>query len=195
MAHQWFIGQDGIVALLPLPGQQVSLVWSAPDALATTILAESPANCAVRLHPLCHETLGNLQPIQPEVMKAFPLSLIHPHAMIAPRVALLGDAAHVVHPLAGHGMNLGFADVTELLKIVANREAYRDCGDPRVLARYARARKEDVSLMQLTTYGLAHLFGAHLEPLRLLRNTGLNLLNRLPILKRHLISHAMGKSW
>ncbi len=195
VAHQWFIGQDGIVALLPLPGQQVSLVWSAPDALATTILAESPASCAARLHPLCHETLGNLQPIQPEVMKAFPLSLIRPHAMIAPRVALLGDAAHVVHPLAGHGMNLGFADVADLLKIITNREAYRDCGDPRVLARYARARKEDVLLMQVTTYGLAHLFGVNLQPLHLLRNTGLNLLNHLPILKRHLIGHAIGKSW
>lgn len=195
VAHQWFTGANGIVALLPLPGQRVSLVWSAPDALAANILRESATDCAMRIHPLCHDILGDLQPIQPEIMKAFPLSLMRPHAMIAPRIALLGDAAHVIHPLAGHGMNLGFADVAALLKIIAAREAHRDCGDARILARYARARKEDVLLMQLTTDGVARLFGTNSEPVHILRNAGLNLLNQLPILKRRLISHAIGKSW
>lgn len=113
--------------------------------------------------------------------------------MTSPRVALVGDAAHVVHPLAGHGMNLGFADVAQLMKTLAEREPQRGVGDDRVLARYERARKEDVLLMQLTTDGLARLFGADLEPLRVVRNFGLNLLDKLPVLKRRLISHAMGK--
>ena len=115
------------------------------------------------------------------------------HADRAPRVALVGDAAHVVHPLAGHGMNLGFADVAQLVKTLSEREDHRGIGDDRVLARYERARKEDVLLMQLTTDGLARLFETDIEPLRVVRNFGLNLLDKLPVLKRRLISHAMGK--
>ena len=122
-----------------------------------------------------------------------PLALIRPHAIVAPRVALVGDAAHVVHPLAGHGMNLGFADVAELLSTVASREDSRSIGDARVLARYARARKEDVLLMQLATDGLARLFETNFEPVRVARNLGLNLLNKLPVLKRRLMAHALGK--
>jgi 2-octaprenylphenol hydroxylase len=131
--------------------------------------------------------------LQPEEIKAFPLQLLRPHAMMAPRVALIGDAAHVVHPLAGHGMNLGFGDVTSLLEQIAARESHRDCGDARVLSRYSRARREEVALMQMTTDGLARLFGSDLAPLRLARSVGMNLLNRLPVLKRKLISQAMGK--
>jgi 2-polyprenyl-6-methoxyphenol hydroxylase-like FAD-dependent oxidoreductase len=112
---------------------------------------------------------------------------------VAQRVALVGDAAHVVHPLAGHGMNLGFADVEQLVRIVNEREPHRGLGDERVLARYGRARKEDVLLMQLATDGLDRLFGTDLEPLRVVRNFGLNLLDKLPGLKRRLISHALGK--
>ncbi len=193
VAYQWFTSCEGIIALLPLPGQRVSLVWSAPDALADTLLRESLEQLAQRLATLPDQQLGRLHPLQPEAVSAVPLSLIRPHAITAPRVALVGDAAHVVHPLAGHGMNLGFADVAALLKIVGERESHRDCGDPRVLGRYARARKEDIFLMQLATDGLERLFAADFEPLRLVRNTGLNLLNKLPVIKRQLISHALGK--
>jgi 2-octaprenylphenol hydroxylase len=193
VAHQWFTGHEGIVALLPLPGDRVSLVWSAPDALADTLMRESLGELAVRLAVLSEVKLGQLKPLQPESVKDVPLMLIRPHAIVAPRVALVGDAAHVVHPLAGHGMNLGFADVAQLLETVAAREAQRSIGDERVLARYARARKEDVLLMQLATDGLARLFGADLEPVRVVRNLGLNLLNKLPMLKRRLMAHAMGK--
>ncbi|MEC5159260.1 MULTISPECIES: FAD-dependent monooxygenase [unclassified Janthinobacterium] len=192
-AHQWFTGADGIVALLPLPGDRVSLVWSAPDALADTLRAESAAQLAARLAPLCADKLGALTPLQPELVRDFPLVLMRPHAMVAPRVALVGDAAHVVHPMAGHGMNLGFADVAELVKAVNAREPQRGIGDARVLARYARARKEDVLLMQLATDALARLFGSDIEPLRAVRNLGLNLLDKLPGLKRRLISHALGR--
>ena len=120
------------------------------------------------------------------------MRLIAPRTITAPRAALIGDAAHVVHPLAGHGMNLGFGDVASLLKLVAERGADRDCGDARVLSRYARARKEDILLMQLATDGLQRLFSSDFEPLRVARNIGLNLLDKLPVIKRRLISQALG---
>jgi 2-octaprenylphenol hydroxylase len=193
VAHQWFVGAQGIIALLPLPGNQVSLVWSAPDALAAELMREPLSNLLERLHVYCADTHGQLSPLQPELIKAFPLRFIRPHSLVAQRVVLIGDAAHVVHPLAGHGMNLGFADVQSLLEVVTKREAYRDCGDARILSRYRRARSEDVALMQLATDGLERLFGSEIPAVRLVRNAGLNLLNRLPLLKRKLISHAMGK--
>lgn len=192
-AYQWFTSSEGIVALLPLPGQRASLVWSAPETLAQILMREPLAQLAERVTQLSGRQLGQLRPLQPELVKAFPLSLLRPHSIVAPRVALIGDAAHVVHPLAGHGMNLGFADVAALVKLVSEREPHRDCGDERVLGRYARARKEDIFLMQAATDGLERLFAADFEPLRLARNIGLNLVNKLPVLKRALISHAMGK--
>lgn len=193
VAYQWFTSSEGIVALLPLPGQRVSLVWSAPDNLAETLMHESPAVLAARVSVFCADKLGQLSPLEPSTVKALPLSLLRTHAITAPRVALIGDAAHVVHPLAGHGMNLGFADLAALLDVVATRESYRDCGDARVLSRYARKRKEDILLMQLATDGLERLFSVNVEPLQGLRNAGLNLLNKLPQLKRRLITHAIGK--
>lgn len=193
VAYQWFTCDEGIVALLPLPGNRVSLVWSAPDTLADTLTSESQGELAIRLGEFAEDKLGCLKPLQPEMVKAVPLVIIRPHSIVAPRVALLGDAAHAVHPLAGHGMNLGFGDVVDLLEVLAGREAHRSLGDERVLARYARARKEDVLLMQLATDGLERLFGANLEPVRVIRNLGLNLLDKLPMVKRRLIAHAMGR--
>jgi len=198
VAHQWFTGKDGIVALLPLPGNRVSLVWSAPDALADTIMNESLGELAIRLGEYAEGTLGVLKPLAPEelpdpAIQAIPLLLIRPHSIVAPRVALAGDAAHGVHPLAGHGMNLGFADVVDLLNVLGSRDAHQGIGEERVLARYARARKEDVLLMQFATDSLERLFGANLEPLRVVRNFGLNLLDKLPMVKRRLIAHAMGR--
>jgi len=168
-------------------------VWSAPDTLADTIMNESLGELAIRLGEHADAKLGLLKPLQPEAVKALPLALVRPHAVTAPHVVLIGDAAHVVHPLAGHGMNLGFGDIVDLLKILGGREEHNGIGDERVLARYARARKEDVLLMQLATDGLERLFGANLEPLRVVRNFGLNLLDKLPLVKRRLIAHAMGR--
>ncbi|TWI60887.1 ubiquinone biosynthesis UbiH/UbiF/VisC/COQ6 family hydroxylase [Pseudoduganella lurida] len=192
-ALQWFTCTRGIVALLPLAGNRVSLVWSAPDMLADQLCAEGAQALADRLAEFAAEKLGKLTPVQPELVRAFPLSLMRPHALVAQRVALVGDAAHVVHPLAGHGMNLGFGDVRDLVAAVAGREEHRSIGDDRVLARYARTRKEEVLLMQATTDGLQRLFGANLEPVRAVRNFGLNLLDKLPMVKRQLMAHALGR--
>jgi 2-polyprenyl-6-methoxyphenol hydroxylase-like FAD-dependent oxidoreductase len=130
----------------------------------------------------------------PTTPQAIPLRLIRAGAMVANRVALVGDAAHVVHPLAGQGMNLGFGDIDALLDAVAKRDQASDCGDARTLARYARHRKEEVLLMQLTTDGLQRLFDTELAPLKVLRNLGMSALGKLPFLKRQLITHALGRS-
>jgi ubiquinone biosynthesis UbiH/UbiF/VisC/COQ6 family hydroxylase len=193
VACQWFTSTEGIVALLPLPGNRVSLVWSAPEALAETLLREPLARLAERVSELSGHRFGHLRALEPESVKVLPLAFIRPHSITAPRVALVGDAAHVIHPLAGHGMNLGFADVATLVKIVAAREPHRDCGDARVLGRYARARKEDILMMQIATDGLERLFATDFEPLRIARNIGLNLVNKLPFIKRTLMTHAFGK--
>ena len=192
-AYQWFTAADGIIALLPLPGQRVSLVWSAPTALAQSLMEEGASGIARRLNALPGLTLGPLTAMQPERVQAIDLALIRAHQFTSARLALVGDAAHVIHPLAGHGMNLGFADVAALLNILAQADAARDCGDARVLARYARARKEDVLLMQVATDGLARLFSSNFEPLRVARNLGLNLLDKLPSIKRRMMAHAAGK--
>lgn len=194
IAYQWFTETEGIVALLPLPGQRVSLVWSAPEALAQILLDEPLSQLATRLSLLAGDKLGQLRPLQPEMTQAFPLSLLRAHTLVAPRVALIGDAGHVVHPLAGHGMNLGFGDVATLIKVLAERGMHRDCGDAGMLSRYARLRKEEILLMQTITDGLERLFGIDFGPLRFLRDAGLNLLDKIPVLKRQLMTHALGRT-
>lgn len=195
VARQWFLGSDGIVALLPLPGDRVSLVWSAPEILASTLLNQTPQQLAQRLMALPGQVLGELTPLPPAAPKAFPLRLIRARSLTADRVALVGDAAHVIHPLAGQGMNLGFADIHALVQAISQRDDAADCGDARTLGRYARARKEDVLLMQITTDGLQRLFASDLPPLKVLRNVGMGLVNRLPFLKRRLITQALGPSF
>jgi 2-octaprenylphenol hydroxylase len=197
IAHQWFVGDQGIIALLPLPNNMVSLVWSAPDALASEILSESLSELALRLSVFANDVLGELSPVLPELVNSFPLRFIRPHCMISHRVVFIGDAAHVIHPLAGHGMNLGFADVQSLLacvtEYVSERESNKACGDERVLRRYQRIRKEEVALMQFSTDSLERLFSSNLTPVRAVRKLGLTVLNQFPFLKRKLITHALGK--
>lgn len=194
VASQWFLGEAGIVALLPLPGNRVSLVWSAPDHLAEVLLREPAQQLCERLRELPGQTLGAFTMLSPATAKAFPLRLIRAHSMVAPRVALIGDAAHAVHPLAGHGMNLGFGDVDGLLAALDRRDRKEDCGDARTLSRYARSRKEEVLLMQVATDGLQRLFSSDLGPLKLIRNIGMTAVDKLPFLKRQLMAHAFGRS-
>ncbi len=193
IARQWFVAEQGIIALLPLPGQRVSLVWSAPDELAAILLQQSVAELAARLAPYAEAELGSLTPVLPELHRGFPLRLIKPNALVADRVALIGDAAHVVHPLAGHGMNLGFADIRDFLRVLSECSEGQDLGEQKVLQRYQRLRKEEVLLMQVATDGLARLFATELSPVKEMREFGMNLLNRLPVIKNRLIQHALGK--
>ncbi|WP_449414264.1 UbiH/UbiF family hydroxylase [Pandoraea soli] len=189
-AFQWF--HDGeIIALLPLPDQHVSLVWSAAHEHAEALLALDPKDLAERVGTFSSVELGQLTPVSSRA-QGFPLVLAQAKRLIAPRVALVGDAAHVVHPLAGQGMNLGLRDVAALGDALAGRESFRDCGDAAVLRRYERARKEDIGSMALTTDGLHKLFATRNPLARFVRNAGLDGVNVLPFVKKFLIGRALG---
>ncbi|MDX8385379.1 MAG: UbiH/UbiF family hydroxylase [Gallionella sp.] len=188
IAHQWF-QQDGILALLPLPGNRVSMVWSVSPERSAELLALTHEDlCATVAEASCH-TLGGMQVITPPA--AFPLRLLVLPQITSTRVALIGDAAHNMHPLAGQGVNTGFRDAQQLGQVLIDRGAQSDCGDPSILRRYERKRKEDIYSMQATTYGLKHLFNNDVSPLRLLRNAGMNLTNRITPLKKMLMRHAL----
>lgn len=197
IAVQWFTG-DGILALLPMPdtseGHQVSMVWSMSAAAAQALLDLPEAARRQRLEAdLAAATggrLGQLKVRSP--MFGFPLFLEH-SGMVAPGVALVGDAAHRVHPLAGQGLNLGLGDVQALLQVLAEKEAYRKAGDLRVLSRYRRARAEPVLAMRLATDGLHGLFAARSAPAVWARNLGMACVDRLPMAKRFLIGGAAGR--
>lgn len=188
-AFQWFTN-EGVVALLPLPQRHVSLVWSAPQALADELAALTPGELAHRAMQRTGAPLGRLGAAG--AVRAFALRKLTVDRLVVPRVALVGDAAHVVHPLAGQGLNLGLQDVSELLRVLAEREAFRDVGDLVLLRRYARRRAEPIELMRATTDGLAKLFAPDDPLLRRLRNTGLSVVDGLEPLKRALMRHALG---
>lgn len=187
VAFQWFC-DEGVVALLPLPGDFVSLVWSAPEQLAAELQALEAAGFAQRVTARTQSIIGELA-LRGGV-HAFPLRVIRVDRLVEERMALIGDAAHVVHPLAGQGLNLGLQDVSELLRVLAAREEFRDPGDRVLLRRYARARAESIDLMRFTTDALARLFGADNALARELRNAGLSLVDRITPLKNALIRHA-----
>lgn len=187
-AFQWFRA-DGVLAWLPLPGHRMSMVWSCSAALRDELLACDPSALASCVAAAGHHQSGDLQLITPA--QAFPLRLNHVPNMVAPRVALVGDAAHTVHPLAGQGVNLGFGDVMELAGVLA-AEDYRHCGNFSVLRRYERARREPIFLMQGVCHGLQQFFNNTNPILRTARNLGLGLANQSPWLKRQLIRHAAG---
>ncbi|HQT30575.1 MAG TPA: UbiH/UbiF family hydroxylase [Thiobacillus sp.] len=188
IAFEWFFDHD-ILAWLPLggtSGNQLSMVWSTPTAHADELVALEAAALAEKVQAAGHSQLGGLRLLTPAV--AFPLRLNRVAAVVAPGVALIGDAAHGVHPLAGQGVNLGFGDAEALVEVLtAHRKSH--CGDVRVLQRYARARAEPVQRMQALTHGLHHLFAS--EHAGWLRNTGMTWLNRLPPLKAALVREAM----
>lgn len=187
IAHQWF-QPDGILALLPLPGNRVSMVWSVSPEKSAELLALAHEELCARVSEASHRTLGELSVITPAA--AFPLRLLVLPQISAPRVALIGDAAHNMHPLAGQGVNTGFRDARQLAQTLLERGGFSDCGDAQLLRRYDRKRKEDIYSMQATTYGLKHLFNNEDPVLKTLRNAGLNATNRLVPLKKMLMQHA-----
>ena len=187
-AFQWF-QPDGILALLPLPQQMVSMVWSVSPEMSAALLALPREELCAKVTAASHHTLGELELVTPPA--AFPLRMLNLPHIIAPRLALVGDAAHNVHPLAGQGVNLGFRDARKLASILLQRGAQTDCGDPHLLRRYDRARREDIVSMQFTTYTLKHLFNNNNPMLRSVRNMGLSFANQLPPLKKLLARHAL----
>lgn len=188
IAFQWF-QPDGILALLPLPQQMVSMVWSVSPEKSAALLAMSAEELCSIVATAAHQQLGKLSLITPPA--AFPLRLLNLPHIVAPRLALIGDAAHNVHPLAGQGVNLGFRDARELAHILISRGAPSDCGDMHLLRRYERARQEDIVSMQLTTDALKRLFNNSNPILRSLRNLGLNITNQIAPLKKILARHAL----
>ena len=193
IASQWFQGgQKGgaVLALLPLPGDHVSMVWSTTDAEAARLLALSSEALAGEVAVASRESVGELALVTPQ--RGFALRRMTAGRMVAPRVALAGDAAHVVHPLAGQGANLGLQDARVLARVLRSREPGRDPGDERLLRRYERARAEDILAMRTTVHGLFRLFDARGSGIARMRNSGLNLADRLPVLKNLFMRHAMG---
>lgn len=187
-ALQWF-RPDGVLAYLPLPDQQMSMVWSAPDALADELVALPPEALCARVAEAGGYRLGKLELITPAA--AFPLRLMRVETAVRPRLALIGDAAHAIHPLSGHGINLGYQDARVLAEQIKDLPAWRDPGELPVLRAYARARAEETALLQYTTHGLNRLFKPADPILSGLRNIGLNLTNSVPVLRNALVRYAI----
>jgi 2-octaprenyl-6-methoxyphenol hydroxylase len=188
VARQWF-RRDGVLAWLPLPGRRISIVWSAPLAVAAELGALGAAELAARVRDAGSARLGDLSLISS--VAQFPLRTIRVADPVKPGVALIGDAAHAVHPLAGQGVNLGFQDARCLARILTERSPLERPGDLRLLRRYARARREDVSAMQFVTDGLDQLFAARGPGIAALRNFGLRLVESQDWAKRALAARAM----
>jgi len=188
VAFQWF-RRDGVLALLPLPGDRVSMVWSIAQERGRGLLALPAAALAAEVESASHGALGALRVLTPAA--GFPLRLQRVTQFTKPRLALVGDAAHNLHPLAGQGLNLGFRDAGALAEVLSARGPQRDCGDYALLRRYERARSEDVLSMQLATDGLQKLFNNDVVWLAGARNLGLALVNGLPLLKNFLVRRAV----
>jgi len=188
VARQWFRA-DGVLAWLPLPGRRISIVWSAPDAVAAELVALGADDLASRVRAAGASALGELR--LASRVASFALRLVRVERTVVPGVALVGDAAHGVHPLAGQGVNLGFQDARVLAEELEHRSPLERPGDLRVLRRYARARREDVSAMQFVTDGLDRLFAARSPGASWLRNAGLGLVDSQSWAKGALAERAM----
>jgi 2-polyprenylphenol 6-hydroxylase len=188
-AFQWFLPDGGVLAWLPLPGRRISMVWSAPEPLARELFTLDGSALAERVALAGARALGALTTITAPL--CFPLSSLRLPSMIAQRLALVGDAAHGVHPLAGQGVNLGFGDAAVLSSILADRGAVSDPGSSLLLQRYARRRLEPVFAMQGVTDGLVRLFGSRSPWIGALRNRGMSLVGSLGPLKRLLAQPAL----
>jgi len=192
VARQWFRAPD-VLALLPFdtpqPDRSYALVWSLPNERAEAMLAQTPAAFEQVLMLATNGEAGELTLASERA--AWPLMQATASAWCGPGWVLLGDAAHVVHPLAGQGLNLGLADVAALALVIKQREPWRALGDEKLLRRYARERIAPTWAMGQVTDGLLNLFSHEAPALRELRNRGLSLVNRLPPLKRWLTTRAL----
>jgi 2-polyprenylphenol 6-hydroxylase len=198
-AYQWFLPGGDILAMLPLPGKQVSMVWSTSPENATRLLTleagQWQSEFAMLHDGAIVHALGTLTPHSKP--GSFPLRKIRAQRMIGPelmpKVILIGDAAHVMHPLAGQGLNLGLRDVAALLRILRERESFRAITDPVLLRRYERGRQGDTSAILWVTDRLKQLFTSTSPLQKHIRNWGMGLVNRSHLMKRHLIKEALGE--
>ena len=196
-ACQWFLPGGEILALLPLPNKKVSMVWSARTEHAEQLkklgadeLCETVAKAA---GGQVFEKTGALKMLT--APQGFPLRRMRAKRVIAPsdcpRIVLIGDAAHVMHPLAGQGLNLGLRDVASLGDILDGRESFREIDNPVILRRYERARSGDTDILLFVTDQLQKLFASETGRLKELRNIGIRWCNRSHFLKRQLIKKAL----
>ncbi|MEO3693266.1 FAD-dependent monooxygenase [Roseateles paludis] len=193
VARQWFRAPD-VLALLPFnrpePGASHGLVWSVPAERAEALLAMPPEDFERELNDATQGSAGRLQ--LGSERAAWPLMLAAASEVSGEGWVLLGDAAHLVHPLAGQGLNLGLADVACLARVLAAREPWRGLGDARLLRRFARERYLPNLAMGQLTDALQRLFASDAGLVREARNRGLTALNHLPPLKRWLTQRALG---
>jgi 2-octaprenylphenol hydroxylase len=188
VAYQWF-GDDGILAWLPLPGNRISMVWSAHEQFAKDLLELQAESLSEKVGQQGNMRLGALRLLTGA--RAFPLRQQTAATLVKPMLALVGDAAHTVHPLAGQGVNLGFRGVKVLAETLQARGQHQSCGDLMLLRRYERARKLDLLEMQCVTKGLSGLFSHTGMVVRKLRNWGLGLTDRQAKLKKYLMNQAI----
>ena len=190
VAHERFL-PAGPFAILPLAGNRSSIVWTEEPALARAIMALDDEGFLGELAGRFGDFLGALDVIGPRW--SYPLSLSFARTTIGRRLALVGDAAHGMHPIAGQGLNMGLRDVAALAEVLADaRRLGLDPGDGAALEDYQRWRRFDNSLMLAATDGLNRLFSSRVRALRLIRDLGLAAVNRLLPLKKVFMANAMG---
>jgi ubiquinone biosynthesis UbiH/UbiF/VisC/COQ6 family hydroxylase len=187
-ARQWFRA-DGVMAWLPLPGKRISIVWSTSSAHAEELSRMDARDLERGVREAGNASLGDLRLVSP--VARFPLRSIRVPDPVVPGAALIGDAAHAVHPLAGQGVNLGFQDARCLAEVLEHRSELERPGDLRVLRRYARGRREDVTAMHFVTDRLDRLFASGAPGARRLRNLGLRLVEGQDWAKDALANRAM----
>ncbi len=190
VAHQLFL-PAGPLAILPLKGNRVSIVWSERSEDAKRINALDEDAYLDHLRPLFGDFLGDIQ--LDGARFSYPLGLTLAHSFIGPRTALLGDAAHAVHPIAGQGLNAGLRDIAALAEVLI--EAARrgeDIGNPGVLARYQQWRRFDATSLAVATDAFNRLFSNDNGVLRAVRDLGLGAVNALPGLRRSFMREAAG---
>jgi 2-octaprenyl-6-methoxyphenol hydroxylase len=189
-AEQHFL-PAGTFAILPLTGKRSSIVWVEKSGEAERLVALPSAEFKEELIRRFGLELGEIELLSPP--RAYPLSFAVARRFVAERFALLGDAAHVIHPLAGQGLNLGFRGVAALAECIADAARIGlDPGSPGVLERYERWRRFDTAMMAGVTNGLNRLFSNHSDALRVVRDVGLGVVDRMPGLKRYFSREAAG---
>ena len=190
VATQHFL-PPGPFAILPLAGRRSSIVWTEYQEDVGSYLSLPSDEFLEQVERRFGYSLGAFR--LEDGPAAFPLRVHLARSFIAPRVALVADAAHLVHPLAGQGLNLGFRDIAALIEALAEQiRLGLDPGEAQALETYQRARFFDTAAMVAATHGLHTLFANDIAPLRLIRDLGMGFVDRMPRLKRRLIQDAAG---